>query len=231
MRGGVRSHDLRVLKCALAPKIIRDPGGPQAMIADAGLDACLARISGNHPMGILLRHAVRGAGEAACGAKQRPILVVCDARSGDVRMEIGFELGYARRFVLLAAFFMQANPCAPSLSKVVAHIHLQHSADTRKGVDHHGNQRPVTQSLDGAYVYGGEQGSRLLAIQHRSATFNHNMLRPSYRMCRIYRNDLPNDEPIKEHPYRGQVLLDCWFGEAVMQAFHIGRDMHRFHVL
>ena len=38
----------------------------------------------NHPVAVLLRHTVRRAGEAPTGAERRPVLVVADARRGDV---------------------------------------------------------------------------------------------------------------------------------------------------
>jgi hypothetical protein len=46
-------------------------------------------------------------------------------------VEIRFELGNA-----LAALLVQPYPAAPPLAEVVAHVHLQHGADTRKRIDH-----------------------------------------------------------------------------------------------
>jgi hypothetical protein len=88
-------------------------------------DSCLARTPLNHPIAILLCHAVRRACETSGGAKQRPILIICNARSCDVRVEIGFELRHARRFVFLAAFFVQAHPSSPPLAEVIPDVHLQ----------------------------------------------------------------------------------------------------------
>jgi len=56
-------------------------------------------------------------------------LITCNTRSCDVRVEIGFKLRHARRFVFFAAFFMQTHPSAPSLADVIPDIHLQHRAD------------------------------------------------------------------------------------------------------
>jgi len=53
------------------------------------------------------------------GTKQRAIFIVCDSRRRDARIEIGFEFRHAWRFVLLAAFFVQTHPSAPSLAEVI----------------------------------------------------------------------------------------------------------------
>jgi hypothetical protein len=79
-RGGVGGHSLRVLQRAVALEVISDAGCAHRMIADARFDACLSRAPLNHPVAVLLRHAVRLAGKTSRGAKQGPILVVCNAR-------------------------------------------------------------------------------------------------------------------------------------------------------
>ena len=80
------------------------------MIADAGLDARLARAPLNHPVAILLRHSVRNTCRTPRCAEQRTVLVLRDARSGDVFVEVSLQLGYARCFMLLAAFLVEADP-------------------------------------------------------------------------------------------------------------------------
>ena len=106
-RGRVGGHDLRVLQRALALEVIGDAGRAHRMIADARLDACLARASLNHPVAVLLRHAVRPTRKTSGGAKQRPVLVVRDSRRRDIRIEVRFELRYTRRFMFLPAFFRE----------------------------------------------------------------------------------------------------------------------------
>jgi hypothetical protein len=101
------------------------------MIADARFDACLAGPPLNHTVAVLLRHAVRPARETPGGAKRRAVLVVPDPGRGDVRVEIRFQLGHTRRFVLLATLFVQAHPSAPSLAEVIPNLPL---ADVLKNV-------------------------------------------------------------------------------------------------
>jgi len=55
---------------------------------------------------ILLGHAVWPAGGPPSRAEQWPVLILRDARRGDVLIQVGFELGYAWRFMFLAALFM-----------------------------------------------------------------------------------------------------------------------------
>ena len=128
------------------------------MIADSCFDARIARAPPNHPVAVLLRHAVRPPGEAPGGAKQRTVSVVCNARSRDVCVQIGFEFGHARCFVFLAPFFVQTYLSAPPLAEVISDIHLQDRADAGEGVNHHGDQRTVAQARERACVDGGEQG-------------------------------------------------------------------------
>ena len=77
------------------------------------------RLPLNHPVGVLLRHPVRRARRAARGAEQRPVFIAPDARRRDVFIEVGFQLGDARRFVFLAALLMQPHPSAPPLAEVI----------------------------------------------------------------------------------------------------------------
>jgi hypothetical protein len=129
------------------------------MIANARFDASLARAPLNHPAAIVLRHAVRPAGETSRGAKQRAVLVVFDACCRDIRIEVTFEFGNARRFVFLAAFFVQAYPSVLSLSEVILDIHLQYRADAGEGVNHDADERAVAQARECTCVDAGEQGA------------------------------------------------------------------------
>src|SRR5271155_1147405 len=60
-RGGVGGHRLRVFQGAVAFQVIGDASCSHRMIADAGFDACLACAPLNHPVAVLLCHAVRPA--------------------------------------------------------------------------------------------------------------------------------------------------------------------------
>ncbi len=85
------------------------------MVPHFGFDARLPGPPLDHPVGVGLSHALRGAGGAPGGAKQRPILVASDARRCDVFIQIRFEFVVAGRFMLLAALFLQPHPAPAAL--------------------------------------------------------------------------------------------------------------------
>ena len=49
-------------------------------------------------------------------------------------------------------------------------------------------------------------------------------------MGRIGRDDLTSDEPVEQHPYRGEVLLDRRLLEILGQRLDIGGDMQRLDI-
>ena len=53
------------------------------------------------------------------------------------------------------------------------------------------------------------------------------VLRPTYRVRRIGGQDLADDQPVKEHPQGGQVLLDRRFGLSLQLQLDEGRHMDR----
>jgi hypothetical protein len=77
-----------------------------------------------------------------------------------------------------------------------------------------------------------EQPSGLfLGEDRRLAALDH-VLRPAHSMRRVDREDLADDQPIEQHPDRGQVLLNCRPGRDAL--FHNrtagGRDLERFDI-
>jgi len=64
------------------------------------------------------------------------------------------------------------------------------------------SRRPVS-----VLVSMQESRSRFLAVEHRRAAFGYNMLGPAHRVRRVHVYDLAYNKRVKEHPYRGQMLL------------------------
>lgn len=48
--------------------------------------------------------------------------------------------------MLLATLFVQADPSAASLHKIVTHFHLEHGVDPREGVHHHADEGAMAQA-------------------------------------------------------------------------------------
>ena len=65
---------------------------------------------------------------------------------------------------------------------------------------------------------------RLLRGEHGRFSFLHHVTRAAYRAGRIHRNDLPEHQPIEQHPQRGQMLLDGGSGGGLL--FDVRRNHH-----
>ena len=74
------------------------------------------------------------------------------------------------------------------------------------------------------------RGARLLAVEHRRAPLDDNMLRPAHRVRWIHIDNLADYEPVKQHADCSEVLLDGGLREALTKALHIPGDMHGLNV-
>src|SRR5579863_6178222 len=71
---------------------------------------------------------------------------------GDVFIEVLLQTVVTRNLMLLATFFVQADPAASSLHEIVTHFHLEHGVDPREGVDHHADERAIAQPDERRFV-------------------------------------------------------------------------------
>ena len=220
-----------MLQRTFALEVVRDSSRAKAVIADARFDSGISCPPRNHPVSILLGHAMWRTGKVSRRAKQRPVLVFDDAGRGDIFIEIGFKPGDARRFMFLAAFLVQANSTAPSLYEVVADIHLHDRTDTGECVNHHCDERAIAQAFDRAYINGGEQGARLVAVEYRSAALGNDVPGTAHRMGGIGTDNLADNKPVKEHADCGQELLDSRLCKSALETLDIGGDIQGLHVL
>ena len=55
--------------------------------------------------------------------------------------------------------------------------------------------------------------------------------RPLHRACGIKRQDLADDEPVKEHVKRRQVLLDARGRQGAGELLDVGGEHHRLHLV
>lgn len=92
------------------------------------------------------------------------------------------------------------------------------------------DERAIPQARERACINGSDEGARFLAAQHRRAALGDDVPRPAHRVRRVRVDDLADDEPVKQHAYRRQVLLYGRFGESHKKTLHIASDMHRLHV-
>ena len=144
---------LRHFELAAVLQVRGNAGRAEGMVADPGLEAGGPRAALDHAIGVLLPQGVLGerAGLAGRRPEQRAVRVASDPGRPDVVIEQLRQIVMAGNLVFLAAFFVQADPAAPSLHEIVAHVHLEHGIHAREGVDHHTDQRPVAQSGQGRF--------------------------------------------------------------------------------
>ena len=71
-----------------------------------------------------------------------------------------------------------------------------------------------------------EKRPGLLRGEHRGLAGLDDMLRAAHRARGVERQDLADDEPIEEHPQRGEVLLDARRRERSGELLDVGRDDH-----
>ena len=79
-----------------------------------------------------------------------------DASSGKVFVEELLQRVVTWHLVLLAAFFVQAHPTAPSLGEVIPDVHLQHRTDAADRIAHRGTHwRPRVMIEINSHSYSG----------------------------------------------------------------------------
>ena len=115
---------LRGFQRALVLQVRGDAGRPEGVVPDPGLDAGAARPPLDHPVGVLLPHGLAGerSGLACRRLEQRRVRVSGDTCGGDVFVKVLLQIVVTRNFMLLATFFVQADPAASSLHEIVTHF-------------------------------------------------------------------------------------------------------------
>ena len=149
----VGSHGLSMLQRSAIGKIRRDPGRAEAVVADRRHDAGCKCALADHAPGVALSHrllAKRDPLMAATGPKQPALLVLADARNGDVGVQCFGERMVAGHDVLLATFLMQPDQPRRALGLQVLDLHRQRGTNAGEAVGEGGDQRAVPQIAHGS---------------------------------------------------------------------------------
>ncbi len=107
----------------------------------------------------------------------------------------------------LAALLVKPYPTPALLDVVVPDSHAGRRADAGEGVAHERDEGTVAEPEQGSGVDGGEQLMHLLGREYRCFALSDAVLRSSYGMGGIDVQNVAGDQPIEQHPDRGQVLL------------------------
>ncbi len=130
----------------------------------------------------------------------------------------------------LAAFFVQANPPALARGELVLDPHRDRRADPGEAVGHQPDQRSIAQAYERRDIDAIEQLAGFRRRQHRRLAALDHVLWPTYRMRRIDRDDLADDEPVKHHADRREMLLDGRLLEILAMRLDRGGDVQRLDI-
>src|ERR1700734_649146 len=130
----------------------------------------------------------------------------------------------------LAALFVESHPGSAALHVNILDAHFERRAYPGEGVHHERNQRPIAKAYGGGGVDGIEQRSRFLGSENRRLALLHFMLWPAHRARGIDRENVPDDEPVEQHPDSGKMHFHRWSSEAALQAFDVACDVNRLDV-
>ena len=107
----------------------------------------------------------------------------------------------------LPALLVEPQPPPAPLLEVVLPPHPQDRAHPREAVEHHREERPVSEPGQRARVDVLEELPRFCRGQDWRRALGDDVLRPPHRGRWVHREDLADDEPVAEHADRGQVLF------------------------
>src|SRR6516225_1308364 len=213
-RAFMRGHGLRVFQRDTGFEIRSNARRAENVAAELALQASLCRAPPDHLIGI---HAMHGAvrkhpGSAGRRAEEGSLAVLADPGRSEILVEELLKLVMRRHFVALAAFLVQPQPPALASGVIVLDAHGDDGADAGKTVDHHADQRAIAQTDERREVNAVEKMAGLFFRQHRRLATAHDVLGPTHSMGRIDRENLADDEPIKQHADGREVLFDGRLG-------------------
>ena len=128
-------HLLGHLELSAVSKVLRDPGGAEAVAGDPCAYAGVFGAPADHAVYVLLRHGkVRElARSSAGGAEKKAFTVRVDPGPVDIGLQVFFKRVVAGHIMALAALFMKAHPGAPALRKTSS-TRIRVTAPTRAKV-------------------------------------------------------------------------------------------------
>ena len=93
---------------------------------------------------------------------------------------------------------------------VVADAHLDGGADTRKTKEHHANERPVPKTEHRVGLDGGEEGPRLLGLEHRRLALALFVAAPAHGVGGVHQRMWP----VTSQSNQCLIAAKCCFTEA-----------------
>jgi hypothetical protein len=132
--------------------------------------------------------------------------------------------------VAFAALFVEPDPPALAVGKIVLDPHRHHGADAREGVGHDADQRTVAQADESRGIDALDQDASLVGGEHGGLAALDDVLGPAHRGGGIAGEDAASDEPIEQHADGGEVLLDGRLRHSLLERLYIGGDVERLDI-
>ena len=152
------------------------------------------------------------------------------------------EIVMTGHVMLLAALLVQAHPVALSLHEIVRDRHLRDGADAGEAVGHEADQGTVAQADEvGACPRHAvfldcfsnrdavEEHAGLVGRQDGRLALFYDVFWAAHGMGRINLNNVADDQPVEQHPERGEMLLDRWRRQFGLQILYESGDVKRLH--
>jgi hypothetical protein len=158
-------------------------------------------------------------------SKEGAFLVVADPGRCNVGVDVFFGVVARRHLVAFAALLVEPKPPALAILVVIRDAHMDGGTDTREGVAHQGDERPVSQADNGIGFNRIKKCAGLVRFKNGSLALVDDVLGATNRRCRIHWHYLARDQPIEEHSNRGEVLLDG--GRCAQMILNVGGDVNR----
>jgi hypothetical protein len=204
------------------------PVARKVLAADCLGDAGSRSAPADHSPGIGLGHRIGRQHFAVVtprSAEQPSLAILDNAGRVDVGAQGLGERVMARHRMLFAAFLVQADRPPGAAWAEVLDLHLQGRVDPREAVGEGSDQCPVAQVAQGRRRDRGQQFAPFGAFEHRRLAGLDHVLGPAHRMRRVCRHDLAGHQPVKQHPYCRELLLDRRRRDRVLQLLYIGGDV------
>ena len=225
----MRRNRLGIFDCTSVFEIGGDSCGPEGVATGPKRQTNRPGPALDHPKSVVGGHAIACESSRAAiqRAKEGILAVTRNASGANVSVEVRLSIVMRRDLVVLAAFFVKAQPPALAVLPVVLHIHIQHRANAGKAEDKNADQSPVAQARDRFRVDAIEQLARLPCRQDRCFALFDNVFWPANAPSWVDFQVATRNQPIEAHANGRQMLLDGRRRVLPHELFDIKRDSHR----
>lgn len=201
-------HLLGVFERAIVSQVIGDVGGAEGVAAGGFGQPGGAGAGLHHHQCVVGVQWFQGELAAAIYRAEQKPLGVGAARRFEVGVEMFLRMVMHGNFQALSSLLVQAQPPALAILIIILGPEFDHGPDATKAVYHDGDEGAITEPIDRVRGDGIKQPPRLFAFEHRGLAGAGDVFRPLDGARGIAAKHLAHDEPVKQAPQGGEMLLD-----------------------